>query len=206
MWIHPHCPELSKIEQIFSIMSILLAQAPAPDLAKAGSQQFTLCAACHGQQGEGTAAAPPLAGSEWVNGPVENLIRIQLRGLIGPIKVKGQEYSMPGGMAALAYQNDDQIAGVLTYIRSNLGNDAPAVTAEQVAALRSEVGQPQLVAADLVPPKKAVAPPMTETGAPVQVPSKYADMSSPLGLPIWLAIAIPIFAFFCFINVFKKQP
>jgi quinoprotein glucose dehydrogenase len=61
------------------------AEPVAPDTAKIGQQQFMLCGACHGQQGEGTAAGPPLAGSEWVNGPAENLIRIQLRGLTGPI-------------------------------------------------------------------------------------------------------------------------
>ena len=86
---------------------------------------------------------PPLAGSEWVNGPVSNLIRIQLRGLQGPITVTGKEYNFPGGMAALAYQTDEQIAAVLTYVRNSFGNKAPAVKPEQVAALRSEVGKPQ---------------------------------------------------------------
>lgn len=84
------------------------AEAPptsaSPDMGKAGQQQYLLCGACHGQQGEGTAAGPPLAGSEWVNGPAENLIKIQLRGLTGPIKVKGQEYNFPAGMMPMAYQ------------------------------------------------------------------------------------------------------
>ena len=126
---------------------------------KTGQQQFLVCGACHGQSGEGTAAGPPLAGSEWVTGPEENLIRIQLRGLQGPIKVKGQEYNMPGGMAALAYQTDEQIAAVLTYVRNSFGNSAPAVTAAAVAALRGEVGKPQLSAADLIPPAPAPAKP-----------------------------------------------
>ncbi|MEO7098523.1 MAG: c-type cytochrome, partial [Luteolibacter sp.] len=125
-----------------------------PAVLKTGRQQFLLCGACHGQSGEGTAAAPPLAGSEWVNGPAENLIRIQLRGLQGPIKVKGQEYNMAAGMAALAYQNDEQIAAVLTYVRNSFGNSAPSVTPEQVTALRSEVGKPQVMAADLTTPAK----------------------------------------------------
>jgi len=184
-------------------MSILIAQAAAPDLAKAGSQQFILCAACHGQQGEGTAAAPPLAGSEWVNGPAENLIRIQLRGLIGPIKVKGQEYNMPGGMIAQAFQTDEQIAGVLTYIRSNFGNDAPAVTPEDVKALRSEAGQPQLTASDLKQPE-APAPPTTETGAPAPLSDKYKDMHGSIGAPVSLILFVPVFILICLIGVFKK--
>jgi quinoprotein glucose dehydrogenase len=117
-----------------------------------GKTQYIVCGACHGQNGEGTPIGPPLAGSEWVNGPAENLIRIQLRGLEGPITVKGVTHDIPGGMAPLAYQNDEQIAAVLTYIRNSFGNSAPAVTASEVAALRSEVGKPKLRATDLVPP------------------------------------------------------
>jgi putative heme-binding domain-containing protein len=126
-----------------------------PALLKLGKQQFIVCGACHGQSGEGTAAGPPLAGSEWVNGPAENLIRIQLRGLVGPILVKAQEYNIPGGMAALAFQTDEQIAAVLTYMRSSFGNSAPPVSPAAVAALRNEVGKPQLTAKELIPPPAA---------------------------------------------------
>ena len=129
------------------------AEAPIDPAAMAiGKTQFLVCAACHGQNGEGGPIAPPLAGSEWVKGPISNLIRIQLRGLQGPISVKGTEYNMPGGMAALAYQTDEQIAGVLTYVRNSFGNKASAVKPEQVAALRSEVGKPQVSAAELTKP------------------------------------------------------
>ena len=117
-----------------------------------GKTAFMLCGACHGQNGEGTPIAPPLAGSEWVTGPVSNLIRIQLRGLQGPITVAGKEYNMPGGMAALAYQTDEQIAGVLTYVRNSFGNKASAVKPEMVTALRGEVGKPQITAQELTKP------------------------------------------------------
>jgi mono/diheme cytochrome c family protein len=123
-----------------------------PAAMAVGKTQYLVCAACHGQNGEGGPIAPPLAGSEWVNGPISNLIRIQLRGLQGPISVKGTEYNMPGGMAPLAYQTDEQVAGVITYIRNSFGNKASAVKAEQVAALRSEVGKPQVTAAELTQP------------------------------------------------------
>jgi mono/diheme cytochrome c family protein len=123
-----------------------------PAAMAVGKTQYLVCAACHGQNGEGGPIAPPLAGSEWVNGPISNLIRIQLRGLQGPISVKGTEYNMPGGMAPLAYQTDEQVAGVITYIRNSFGNKASAAKAEQVAALRSEVGKPQVTAAELTQP------------------------------------------------------
>jgi hypothetical protein len=85
-------------------------------------------------------------------GPVSNLIRIQLRGLTGPITVKGTEYNFPGGMAAMAHQSDAEIAAVLTYVRNSFGNKGSAVKPEQVTALRSEVGKPQLTVEDLVQP------------------------------------------------------
>lgn len=129
------------------------ADAPVdPALLEIGKTQFITCGACHGQNGEGGPIAPPLAGSEWVNGPVSNLIKIQMRGLVGPITVEGKEYNMPGGMAALNYQTDEQIAGVLTFIRNNFGNKGSGVTVEQVAALRGEVGKPQLTAEELTKP------------------------------------------------------
>ncbi len=118
-----------------------------------GKQQFALCSACHGPNAEGTVIAPPLAKSNWVNGPVENLIRIQLRGLQGPLTVSGKEYKLPGPMPAQAYQTDEQIAAVLTYVRNSFGNVASPVTPAQVKALRGEVGKPMLTEADLVPAK-----------------------------------------------------
>jgi mono/diheme cytochrome c family protein len=123
-----------------------------PAVMELGKASFLVCGACHGQNGEGGPAGPPLAGSEWVTGPVSNLVRIQLRGLQGPITVAGKEYNFPAGMAALSYQTDDQIAAVLTYVRNSFGNKAPAVKPEQVKALRSEVGKPPLTQADLIKP------------------------------------------------------
>lgn len=123
-----------------------------PAQMEIGKAQFLICGACHGQNGEGTAAAPPLAGSEWVKGPVSNLILIQLRGLAGPIEVAGKVYEFPAGMMAMNYQTDDQIAGVLTYVRNSFGNKASAVKPEEVKALRGEVGKPQVTVKDLTKP------------------------------------------------------
>jgi hypothetical protein len=88
-----------------------------------------------------------------VTGPVSNLILIQLRGLKGPIEVKGVVYDQfAAGMNAMAYQTDDQIAGVLTYVRNSFGNKASAVKPEEVTALRGEVGKPQVTVQDLIKP------------------------------------------------------
>ncbi|NJM36523.1 MAG: cytochrome c [Akkermansiaceae bacterium] len=123
-----------------------------PAVMATGQASYLVCSACHGQNGEGGPIAPPLANSEWVTGPIENLIRIQLRGLVGPITVAGKEYNFPGGMVAQAYQTDEQIAAVLTYVRNSFGNKASAVSPDAVKALRGEVGKPQVTAAELVKP------------------------------------------------------
>lgn len=166
-----------------------------PAIMKLGQQQFMVCGACHGQSGEGTAAGPPIAGSEWVNGPAENLIRIQLRGLQGPIKVKGQEYNFPAGMAALAYQTDEQIAAVLTYVRNSFGNSAPAVTPADVAALRGEVEKPPLNAADLIEPTSEAAPEEAKASGSAQpVSGKYDNLPRQNSLSKWIAGAVALLA------------
>lgn len=131
------------------------AKAPVdPTVMEAGKAKYATCLVCHGAEGNGQPMlAPPLAGSEWVNGPISNLIRIQFRGLTGPITVKGVKHELPAPMAPMGAADDDaSVAAVLTYIRNSFGNKASAVTADQVKALRSEIGQPALTEADLVKP------------------------------------------------------
>jgi mono/diheme cytochrome c family protein len=154
----PGSPTAEKLAAAPPVDTAAIDAAPAENLPidhavmAIGKVQFMVCAACHGQNGEGGPIAPPLAGSNWVVGPVSNLIRIQLRGLQGPITVSGKEYNFAAGMTQMAYQTDDQIAGVLTYVRNSFGNNASAVTPAQVAALRSEVGKPPLTVQDLTQP------------------------------------------------------
>lgn len=135
-----------------------------PAVMELGSTQYILCAACHGQNGEGAPnIGPPLANSEWVTGPIENLIGIQLRGLEGPITVAGKDYNFPAPMAAMgAGQPDGNIAAVLTYIRNSFGNSAPPVTAEMVTQYReankeilSQTPPPALKVSELISPYAA---------------------------------------------------
>jgi mono/diheme cytochrome c family protein len=100
----------------------------------------SICALCHNTDGTGKPnQAPPFAGSDWAVGSPARMIRIPLSGLSGPIKVKDTEWSlsMPAMGAALP---DDDLAAVLTYIRQSWGNKGSAVTAEQVKAVRAEIG------------------------------------------------------------------
>ena len=111
---------------------------PEQIIAK-GKQAFqSTCAACHQATGQGLPGVyPPLAGSEWVLGKEEHLIRVLLHGLNGPIQVKGNTYNgampafgkVPGG----GYNwNNEKISQVLSYIRHDWGNNASLITKEQV--------------------------------------------------------------------------
>jgi len=118
-----------------------LKQLPvaSDDLAAKGEQIFkNYCSACHQPNGAGSRALnfPPLAGSEWVlaEGP-NRIIRIVLNGLAGPIEVKGEQYSN-NMLPWKDTMSDEDIAAVLTYVRSAWGNDASGVTVEQVSAIR----------------------------------------------------------------------
>jgi mono/diheme cytochrome c family protein len=95
------------------------------------------CAGCHQGSGLGVAGVfPPLAGSEWVTGDEKILTHILLHGVNGELEVKGNKYN--GAMPAWGMLSDDEIAGVLTYIRSDWGNTAPPVTAATVKEQREK--------------------------------------------------------------------
>lgn len=103
-----------------------------------------VCAACHQPTGMGLPPAfPPLAGSEWVAGSEERLIRILLHGLQGPIKVKGVEFigAMPAVGPGSGYNlNADKVAAVLTYVRKEWGGISTPVSAAKVAEIRGKEG------------------------------------------------------------------
>lgn len=96
------------------------------------------CAACHQATGAGLPGAfPPLAGSEWVQGRDTTLARIVLHGVNGSLTVKGGTYN--GVMPAFKEQlHDAELAALLSHIRGQWGNQATAITAEVVAAVRKE--------------------------------------------------------------------
>lgn len=98
------------------------------------------CATCHQENGEGLPAAmfPPLAGTQWVMGNEERLIKLTLNGLMGPIEVKGKQYPGLVPMNQFKGLSDREIAAVLTYVRNTFGNSASAIRPEKVKSVREE--------------------------------------------------------------------
>jgi len=106
-------------------------QALLPD----GASLYTnTCAACHQADGKGIPGAfPPLANSQVVNGEdPELMIRIVLQGYDAH-----PEWGQMPGFAGLL--TDGEIAAIINHEKSSWGNDAPAVSVEQVADIRKMV-------------------------------------------------------------------
>lgn len=107
-------------------------------LREKGKATYTaLCGVCHQPTGAGMPGlAPPLLNSEWALGPVDRPIRIVLGGLTGPIEVGGTKWQLE--MPGLPILSDEDIAGVLTYIRREWEHAGSAVSPQQVAAVRAQ--------------------------------------------------------------------
>lgn len=113
--------------------------ASAQDAAAGQTVYMQVCFACHQPTGMGLPGMfPTLAGSDWVTAAKpDRLIRIVLHGITGPIQLNGQPFSSPAPiMPPQGTLSDEQIANVLTYVRTNFGNQASAVTADEVKAIR----------------------------------------------------------------------
>jgi mono/diheme cytochrome c family protein len=113
---------------------------PIVEFRRKGEIQFgQLCAVCHQATGQGlTGQFPPLAGSEWVMTKAPSrAIRVVLNGAAGPITVKGQAFNnaMPPWKDLL---NDEQVAQILTYVRSQWGNNGSPVKPEEVKKWRDK--------------------------------------------------------------------
>jgi mono/diheme cytochrome c family protein len=106
---------------------------------KAGAVAYDIsCAACHGRDGKGSVLFPPLAGNAAVRQVrAETVVRTVLAG--GKAAATRGAPTGPS-MPSLGWRlSDDQVANILTYVRNNWGNQAPAVSPETVGRIRSEL-------------------------------------------------------------------
>lgn len=118
---------------LLALSSASFSQDAAADL---GKTTFMVCMACHGPDGKGMPAgdktmAPTLVGSKIATGDPELFAAVVIKG----IKKEDEKYLQ---MMAPLPLPDEQLAAVMTYVRSNFGNTAEAVTAEQVKAAKEK--------------------------------------------------------------------
>jgi mono/diheme cytochrome c family protein len=121
-------------------------ERPAPSLPSAESSLLLSlgkpiydreCASCHGAVGLGMPPHyPPLAGNQSIQMvSAVNAIRMVLNGGYPPGTAGN---AMPYGMPPFAHRlSDDEIAAVVTYIRTSWGNRGEPVSARQANELRS---------------------------------------------------------------------
>ena len=138
-----------RLKKVISDIAKAKNNSNAANLAKLypkGATIFhSLCQTCHGTDGNGvTALAPPLNGSDWVQGDKTRLIPIVLYGLTGPIKVAGHLYQAPevsGDMPGIGTNKDftdDDIAQILSYVRNSWNNKAEKISAADISQIRDK--------------------------------------------------------------------
>jgi mono/diheme cytochrome c family protein len=107
-------------------LALTLAAAGVQAQAQDGKTLFAKnCAACHQATGLGIPGAfPALKGNVFAQGDPAIVIATVLKGRAG----------MPAFAASL---DDEKLSTIITYVRSAWGNKAAAVTAADVATIRS---------------------------------------------------------------------
>jgi nitrite reductase (NO-forming) len=105
--------------------------------AEAGARVYAAtCAGCHQPTGRGLPRAfPALAGSDFLMADKDRSIGIVLGGLKGHVTVNGEEFNSM--MPPQSHLPDQDIADVLTYVRSSWGNNGDPVTRQEVTRKRS---------------------------------------------------------------------
>jgi mono/diheme cytochrome c family protein len=88
------------------------------------------CLACHMADGRGVPGMnPPLTGSPWVSGPADSLAGFVLTGGFGPEIL----------MARFDYLSDAELAALLMYIRAQFAGIDELISADSIAAVRSQL-------------------------------------------------------------------
>ena len=109
-----------------------------PDMALGARLYMDNCNACHFVNGKGANGVfPELDGAKIVNAKdASGLLRVIVNGSRMPSTEKRPaDLAMPGFGWRM---NDDEVAALATFLRSSWTNDAPAVTAADVAKVRTK--------------------------------------------------------------------
>ncbi len=93
------------------------------------------CLTCHQADGSGVPGMyPPLVKAEKITGPADDLVRIILFGLEGPIGADGITYAQV--MPAQDFISDVNIVLLVNYLRETWGEDGTEITVDDVKRIR----------------------------------------------------------------------
>jgi nitrite reductase (NO-forming) len=110
---------------------------------KAGAVLYNgTCSVCHQNNGAGLPDVfPPLAKSDYLMRDRVHAIEVVLNGLAGKITVNGKDYDSV--MPPMSQLTDDEVANILTFTMNSWGNSAEAISASEVAKIRSSTKRPE---------------------------------------------------------------
>lgn len=131
---------VSKVQEVYSTTNLKGKDFELFNQGKAIYAKEGYCSTCHQADGKGLPGSgfPPLSGTEWVTGSEDRLIKIILKGFMGPIEVNGKSYEGQVPMTPFeGLLKDQEVAAIATYIRNSFGNKASVVQAEKVAQIRA---------------------------------------------------------------------
>nr|WP_299418086.1 c-type cytochrome [uncultured Emticicia sp.] len=123
--------------------SIFVKEKNVVDNRTKGLQLFrSICATCHGADGKGIQdLAPPLKGSEYIDGSMKRLAAIILHGLSGPISVNGKLYQLNNEMPGLINNkeiSDEDIADIIRYTQNALAKEGKNISPSDVKKMRDK--------------------------------------------------------------------
>jgi mono/diheme cytochrome c family protein len=197
-----------QLPRLFLLLTIVIFFPGSPDSLAApedagASVYRNICAACHGDEGQGVPGTyPPSAGSTYLDGDPGAAIRIVLHGLEGPLTSGGETINavMPPNAEILT---DEEIAAVLNHARQRWGSSAAKpITASAVAAVRTK--DPERVKMWTVAELEALAPTTTAKPPPPPTPASAGSppphsspptASRPVPWPIFGLLALPMGVF-----------
>ncbi len=111
-------------------------QPSQPGAAQPGLALYKqYCLTCHQADGGGVPRLnPSLRGTDWVTGDKTRLINVLLKGLQN-VEIDGETYD--NVMPAHDFLTDQQLADLLTYLRTNFGNTAAPISPTEVKQQRT---------------------------------------------------------------------
>lgn len=120
---------------VFCVMAQTPAEKASATRGKKVYEQY--CLTCHQVDGSGVPNLnPPLIKTSYVLGDKTKLVQVLLKGMLSTTPIDDDYYS--NNMPPHNFLKDQEIADVLTYVRSSFGNKASAVTAAEVKAIRAK--------------------------------------------------------------------
>jgi mono/diheme cytochrome c family protein len=137
--VHPGTATAAMVAATVAACALAADPAPPADSRPVGQQLYARhCLSCHQADGGGVPnMQPPIVGGSWVKGDPRALAMFVMTGGFGSAERK--DSAVDNVMPEFRQLSDEELAGILSYIRARFGGGASAVTAADVAAARADL-------------------------------------------------------------------